>query len=161
MIIMGRKLFWLFVGTAGFLVGIGLASRFIADQPEWVMLSLALMAGVVGVLLAIFIQKIAIGLAGFLAGGYGLVWLISNLQLVEARWLWIAFIFGGLAGALFIATLFDVALIVLSSFIGSSLIVQALEPRPAIALAMFVIILLGGIMVQSRTWTNRKSSLGA
>jgi len=59
----GRKLFWLFVGAAGFLTEIQLATRF-WQSPD---------------LLAIFLQALVIGLAGFLIGGYILTALAAML----------------------------------------------------------------------------------
>lgn len=135
LLLMGRQLFWFFVGAIGFI------------------------AGIAGALLAVAVQKIAIGLAGFVAGGYGLVWLVSTLNLVGERWLWVAFIVGGIVGVILIASLFDPALIALSSMTGATLIVEAIDPRPLIALAIFLVLLLMGIVIQLKTWSGRPTSL--
>ena len=42
-------------------------------QPEWLALVIAMAAGVLGALVATFVQKLAIGLAGFLAGAFLIV----------------------------------------------------------------------------------------
>src|ERR1700745_1580550 len=65
----GRKLFWLCVAAVGFAAGVELAPQ-IAQQPSPLLaLTFALVLGFVGALLALFLQKIAIGIVGFLAGG--------------------------------------------------------------------------------------------
>jgi len=69
LLVAGRKLFWLFVGAAGFVTGIQLATWF-WQGPELLAIVIGLVVGVIFALLAIFLQGVAIGIAGFLAGGY-------------------------------------------------------------------------------------------
>src|SRR5204863_163981 len=65
----GRKLFWLFVAALGFAVGLEIAAYFMKEPPQWMTLVVALGCGVIGALLAILLQKIAIAIAGFIGGG--------------------------------------------------------------------------------------------
>src|SRR5437899_8088117 len=60
----GRKLFWLFVAALGFAVGLEIAAYFMKEPPQWMTLLVALGCGVIGALLAILLQKIAIAIAG-------------------------------------------------------------------------------------------------
>jgi len=48
LLLFGRKLFWFFVGVIGFLTGVLLATHYLQGQPEWVILIIALIAGVLG-----------------------------------------------------------------------------------------------------------------
>jgi len=75
----GRKLFWLFVGVAGFVTGVELVLRFWRGS-EITAIIVGLIIGVIFALLAIFIQTIAIGAAGFFAGGYVLTVLAGMLR---------------------------------------------------------------------------------
>jgi hypothetical protein len=68
LLIMGRRLYWLFVGLIGFVVGALLSQQFFSAQPEWMSVLVALGFGVAGALLAVFLQGIAIAAAGFIAG---------------------------------------------------------------------------------------------
>ena len=68
-LLFGRKLFWLFVAALGFAVGLEIAAYFMREPPQWMTLLVALGAGVLGALLAIMLQKFAIAIAGFVAGG--------------------------------------------------------------------------------------------
>src|SRR5437588_12484980 len=68
-LLFGRKLFWLFVAALGFAVGLEIPAYFMREPPQWMTLLVALGAGVIGALLAILLQKLAIAIAGFIAGG--------------------------------------------------------------------------------------------
>ena len=46
-LVFGRKLFWLFVGCMGFLAGIDIATRFFSGQPDWMVLVIAIAAGII------------------------------------------------------------------------------------------------------------------
>ena len=73
LLVAGRKLFWLFVGVVGFAIAFVLATRYLRIEPEWLSFIIALAAGVAGALLAVVLKQLAIALAGFLAGGYGVL----------------------------------------------------------------------------------------
>src|ERR671931_2384037 len=65
----GRKLFWLCVAAVGFAVGVEIAPLLVNESSSLLVLLIALVFGVLGALLALFLQKIAIAVLGFLAGG--------------------------------------------------------------------------------------------
>ena len=121
-LLFGRQLFWLFVGIVGFLVGFELATRLITGQPDWIILLIALVAGLLGALLAVFLQYVAVAVAGFLAGGYALFTLLRTLDLMpDMEWArWGLLIVGGIIGAALILLLYDWALIVLSAGTGAA-----------------------------------------
>src|SRR2546430_10932053 len=64
----GRKLFWLCVAAVGFAVGVEIAPLLVNEPSSLLALLIALVLGVLGALLALFLQKIAIAVLGFLAG---------------------------------------------------------------------------------------------
>ncbi len=47
-----------------------LAAQFFPGKPEWMILAIALTAGALGALFTLFLQWVAIGLAGFSVGAY-------------------------------------------------------------------------------------------
>ena len=98
LLILGRKLYWLFVGAAGFVGGIMLATRFLGGQPNWVILAIALAAGVLGALLAVFLQQMAVALAGFIGGWYITLNLIDTLGWQPGSLAWIPLVIGGIVG---------------------------------------------------------------
>jgi hypothetical protein len=121
----GRRLFWLFVGCVGFIVGFELAGDMLQGQPEWVILVIALGVGVIGAIASVFLQRIFIVVAGFFAGGYCLSTLASAaLHMQDEAILWISFAVGGLLGAILSLALLDPALIIMSSLAGATAVSQ-------------------------------------
>ncbi len=149
LLILGRKLFWLFVAAVGFAAGWAVATDLLNVQPEWLALVLALAVGVVGALIAQFVQRVAIGLAGFLAGAFLALSLVRLLDLQAAWWGWLAFLVGGILGAVLLGAAFDWALIGLSSLAGAMLVAGALNLSSTGHLLVLIGLFLVGVIVQS------------
>ena len=149
---LGRKLFWLLVGTVGFLVGLVLAAQWLSEQPDWVILVAALLGGIVGALLAIFVQKIAVSIAGFVVGGWALIWLLESFNLDLGQWQWLLAIVGGIIGLILAISLFEAALIVMSVLVGTILIVQVTKLDALITALLFLALTVLGIVVQVKMW---------
>ena len=79
-LLLGRRLFWLFVGAAGFAVGLHVAPA-VLNGPEWLMVVVALVLGILGAVLAIFFQWLAIGLAGIVVAALAL-WLLDPILIL-------------------------------------------------------------------------------
>jgi hypothetical protein len=149
LLVLGRKLFWLFVAAVGFAAGWTVASDLLHLQPEWLALVIAVAAGLLGAALATFVQKTAVGLAGFLAGAFLASGLSTMLSLPSAPWAWIAFIIGGILGAVLLGAAFEWALIGLSSLSGAMLIANALDLSSTLHLLVLLGLFLLGLIVQS------------
>lgn len=149
LLILGRKLFWLFVGVVGFIAGMNLAPQFMQGQPDWLILVIAIIAGVIGAVLAIVLQRLAIGLAGFLAGGYIAVGLLEMFGVQVGQLGWLPFVVGGIIGGILMFILFDWALIILSSFAGATLIIQSLTIAQPASTIVFIVLILVGILIQA------------
>jgi hypothetical protein len=144
----GRKLFWLFVGAAGFVTGIQLATRFWQGS-DLLAIIVGLVIGVIFALLAIFLQALVIGVAGFLIGAYILTVLATILGIdVTGAITWIVYIIGGILGLMLVSFLFDWALITLSSLAGASLITQAFFPEGATGGIIFFVLFIAGVLIQ-------------
>ena len=146
---LGRKLFWLFVAGAGFVATIFLVTNFVDLQPEWLVIAVALGAGILGALLAVFLQRVAVGIAGFIIAGYSTVALLQLIGLGTGRLAWVPFIIGGVVGAILMAVLFEWALIALSSLSGATLVAEAFPLNRPLTILIFVGALLLGIGVQA------------
>jgi len=149
LIVLGRKLFWLFVAAVGFAAGWAVMSDLLHVQPEWLALVLALAAGVLGALVAQFAQRLAIGLAGFLAGAFLAVGLATLLNLQATPWAWLAFVAGGVLGAVLLAAAFEWALIGLSSLAGAMLVAGALDLTSTMHLLVLAGLFVLGLIIQS------------
>lgn len=150
-LLFGRKLFWLVLGLAGFVAGLTLTLQFLGgEQIGWLALLIAVLAGLLGAVLAIFLQQVAIAVGGFLLGGYALVWVLSLFQPSLEQWLWLlTFLIGGVIGASLLLIIFEIGLILLTSFVGAAMVVQALPLAGWVELILFVVLLVIGFMVQS------------
>ena len=152
LLLAGRKLFWLFVGAVGFVTGLQLATSF-WQGPEGLALVFGLIIGVIFALLAIFMQTITIGIAGFLAGGFILNAIAGMIGLDAGL---IIYIIGGLIGLALVIFLFDWAIITLSSLAGASLVVQAFLPEGGAGGIIFTVLLLIGVVVQGSVLRSEK-----
>ncbi len=155
LLVAGRKLFWLLVGAIGFGIGILVATRFFHGS-ELMTIVAGLVLGIIFAGLAIFLESIAIGLAGFLGGGYALLGIAALFGFDRAAAAWIVFLVGGILGVALIAILFDWALISISSLAGASMVVSAFPFRPATAGLIYLGLLLAGVLIQGAALRNEK-----
>jgi hypothetical protein len=147
LLVVGRKLFWLLVGAIGFVIGIQVSNRFF-NGSELMTIAAGLVLGIIFALVAIFLETIAIGIAGFLGGGYVLLTIAALFGLDKGAMTWTAFILGGVIGVTLIAFLFDWALISISSLAGASMIVGGLHFGPSTGSVVFLVLLIAGVLIQ-------------
>lgn len=153
---LGRKLFWLFVALIGFQIGAFVAARVFAHQPEWIVLVIAIGVGIVGALLAIFLQQLVVAAVGFFAGGYLSVALLEIANLDSGALTLPAFIIGGIVGVVVIVALFDWALIVLSALAGALTLTEVFLSRSTLALIALVALFIGGVIIQAGWWQREE-----
>jgi len=151
----GRKLFWLCVAAIGFAAGMEVAPQLFHEPTPILQLSIALVFGFVGALLAMFLQKIAIAIAGFLAGGKLATGLMTAFVVESANHYWIIFIIGGIVGMILLLSLFDWALIVMSAAVGAYLISHTITLPPTGTTLLFVGLAIVGIIVQASAFRRR------
>ena len=148
-LLLGRKLFWLFVAALGFVFGSQIAVQVTHQPPSSpVVLLVAIGLGIVGAVLAILLQKIAIGVAGFIAGGRVAMGLSVGF-FAHPPSNGIIFLVGGILGAILFLALFDWALIFFSSVEGAHLIVSAIVLSQTGRVISFIVLVVIGIFVQS------------
>jgi Domain of unknown function (DUF4203) len=152
----GRKLFWLFVGCLGFAVGFNYAPYVWPVQSTLFLLILATITGIIGAVLALFFQKIAIGLAGFAGGGYIALNLLNLFGIRLEQTIWLPYLIGGIIGALLLFCIFDWALIFVSSLTGATMITQATTLSPGVELILYVGLVITGVVIQTALY--RKTS---
>ena len=150
LLIFGRKLFWLLVGGIGFFAGSYLASFLFQSSSEWVSIVFALVIGFIGAMLAQFVQKIGIGLAGFIIGGMVLSGIFSALLAGMDVPSWVLFLIGGGLGVLLTVVLFEWSLIVFSSLAGAWMVTEAMGMSFLASAIIFMVLILGGLTLQFR-----------
>lgn len=145
----GRKVLWLFVGGVVFMVVMNTAPRFFPHQ-ESLIFYVALGVGLAAAAASAFLQKIAIRVAGFIAGGYVFFSLLENYAVQNALPWWLPFVAGGILGAILLSFLVEWALIVLSSVAGAFLITQSFDLDTKMQVGLLVVLAAIGIAVQWR-----------
>jgi hypothetical protein len=153
----GRKLFWLCVAAVGFAVGVEIAPQLVHEPSAVLALLIAVVFCVLGALLALFLQKVAIAVLGFLAGGKLVSAIAAAFFVQYAQYSTIIFVLGGIIGAILLIAVFDWALIVVSSFIGAYLIQSAIVLPPTGSTLVFLALAIIGILVQAASF--RRSAM--
>ncbi len=149
LLLLGRQLYWIFVAGVGFVVAVELVPQVIQVESTLIILIIGLAAGIVGALLAVFLQKVAIGIAGFFAGGYAALALLEVIELQIPVVSWVLALVGAVIGVILTLTLFEWALIFLSSIVGAWMITQTLGVTGTVTGLMFLILLVVGMAVQA------------
>jgi hypothetical protein len=156
LLLFGRRLFWLFVAVIGFMAGwyFVLGSGHHAQTGGGLLV--ALLAGLVGLVLALVVQKVAVALAGFFVGAYLVAnllgWPLPPLRPTEQLVLLIA----GVVAAFVALALFDLALVIFSSIAGAGLILDNVHLRVGanVRLVLLVVLAAVGAAFQAR-WLQR------
>jgi hypothetical protein len=160
LLVLGRRLYWLFVAVIGFVYGLELAPRLLPHQSETVILLIALGLAVVGAVVAVVGTKIVLGMIGFAAGGGIAVLLLQNVTIDSDLIATGIYLVAGVIGAVLFLLLFDTALIVLSSLAGAGLIVAGAERllgiSPSAGTMLIIVLTAVGIAIQAHLLRRRR-----
>jgi len=155
----GRKLFWLFIAAIGFAAGMDIAQQILHSPSPMVVLIIALAFGVLGAILSVSLQKVAIAVAGFIAGGRLAIGLAAAFYANHSEYSQMIFLIGGVLGAVLLLALFDWAMILLTSVEGARLISSVIVlPQLGCMLVLIVLIVIG-VTAQGAMF-RRSSSAG-
>lgn len=142
----GRSLFWLFVATLGFLLGFQVSVD-VFGLSHLFALAVAAGMGLAGALLALLLKDFAIGIAGFLAGGW-VAWVLA-VGLAPELSLIIGLV-GGVIGWIMMYAIFDTALVLLTSLVGAHMIVQQFHLTQPNETLVLVVLTVVGFLMQTR-----------
>src|SRR5688500_13595141 len=106
----GRRLFWLALGALGFCAGLFAVDRFLGDLPRSTALVVAAAIGLLGLVLALAVQKAAVAFGGFVLGAVLTAKLLPFASLELGPWLPVVIVAGGVVGALLAFAAFGLAL---------------------------------------------------
>jgi Domain of unknown function (DUF4203) len=151
----GKKLYWLFVAVVGFIIGLSLATQYVKLNPSWLVYVVALGGGIIGAILATFLQHLAIALAGFVVGGYGAYYLFSLLGKNPEPYNWLVFVIGGIVGLFLVASVFNWALYLLSAWAGATLVTEAIGLQAQLGLILFFVLFVLGMIIQAGLFRER------
>jgi hypothetical protein len=146
----GRRVFWLFVGVVGYLVGFEFAEQTLQVEPAWVALAVGLVVGGVAALLAVFFQLVAAGIAGFGVGVYAALELLGP---AAPPWLGVAC---GALGAILAVAVFGWALVILSALAGAAAVLDPFTLSAGLRGLAFVVLAAIGMAVQAAGMPRRR-----
>lgn len=149
LLLLGRELYWLYVAGVGFVVAMDLMTRVVQIEPTILIFLIALIAGLIGALLAVLLQRAAIGVGGFLAGGYVLLVFSDFVGMQTGMVPWILAVIGGAIGLVLTLMLFEWALIILSSVVGAGMVAQSVDASQSVTVVLFLAASAVGIVVQA------------
>jgi hypothetical protein len=136
----------------GFAAGVEIAPLLVNDSSSLLALVIALVFGLIGALIALFLQKVAIAILGFLAGGKLATAIAAAFFVHYSQYSALIFVAGGILGAILLLALFGWALIVVSSFIGAYLIESAIVLPPTGSTVVLLGLAILGIFVQAASF---------
>ncbi len=156
MLFAGRRLFWFVIAVLGFYLGMKLAPLFIEAPTQSTLFMISAGIGILSAVVAIILQKMAIGIAGFLVGGYGAFVAMNKLGVHLGFLSWLPIVVLGIAGVMLAAFVFEWALILISSVGGAYLLVTSLSLTEPLEVPVFVVAALSGIFVQAKSMRKGK-----
>jgi hypothetical protein len=156
--LMGRKLIWLLVAVAGFILAYQLTSRFLTGLDPTINLIISVGVGVVAGYFATRFMSLLINIAGFILVGNAAITLVSLFGISSTIGLLVAFVIGGLIALALVRWMLAWALIIISTLGGASMVTEgarALLDRPDSTLwgsILGVVVVALGILYQYRAW---------
>ncbi|MDJ0835857.1 MAG: hypothetical protein QNK37_05025 [Acidobacteriota bacterium] len=150
LVMAGRRLYWVFLACVGFAAGFTLATEVFANATDMEIIIVGLVLGLMGLFVALFLQKAAIGVGGFLGGSYITLAMMDLVGVPTAGLNLLIPLLGGLVGIILLVMLFDAALVLLSSIAGAALLVQVTTLNPPYDTLLFLVIAIFGMMFQFR-----------
>jgi hypothetical protein len=151
-LLLGKRLFWLFAGIVGFVLGWWLAGLLLPDG--LIRLLVGVVVGLILSALSRFLGKWAIRIVAAIAGFVILPMLLGNLGMLGglSELLWA--VVGAILGFVFALFLADWTLIFLSAILGAVLILNGtqvfLPLSDAVRMIAGFILITVGVIVQSR-----------
>lgn len=146
----GRRLFWLALAALGFCAGLFAVDRWLGDLPQPTALVVAVAIGLLGLVLALVVQKVAVAFGGFVLGAVLTARLLPFTSLELGAWLPLVIVAGGVAVALLALAAFGLALTVVTAGAGAALLVESITMPPRFESVLFAGLWVLGVLVQRR-----------
>jgi hypothetical protein len=147
-LILGRKLLWLFIGGVSFTFMSVLLELLLPGESQAAYLTVGLVAGLMSALLAIFLREHAVSVSGFFAGGAISISLLELLDVNAGQLTWLVIALGGLLGVAIVAGLLEGGVIYVSSITGAIMVAQAFHHDLVTTLIVIIGLTIAGSIVQ-------------
>jgi hypothetical protein len=155
-LVAGHQSSWLFVGGIGFVVGSLIADQFelVRNEVEWILFSLV--SGAISGLLVVYLRRIMLAFTAFLSGGYVCYYLPTILGIKTNPDFWVYALIGACLSAIPVLIWGSLPVIVISSMVGSTLIIQNLHFGSVEPTGMFIVLSIFGLVSQYVLWYYSK-----
>lgn len=148
LLLLGRRILWLFLGILGFFVTRLLALTYLPDLSGQTTLIIALAGGGLAASLILLAEKLAVTGGGVLGGAFVGAFVWQQLVPGAGGMPWIGIVAGAILGFLIVRFVVKLALAITASAVGAALLALAL-PEPEYRMITFVVLLVVGLVLQS------------
>lgn len=157
----GKKIYWFLFAVLAFLVSTAVLPvilPYLAQKTIYI--AGAIMSAII-VVLVFITKKIAIGLGGFIGGGFLFLQILRYLNISSLADLPepVIFAVGGVVGVLLSVVLFELTIVLLSIFTGSFLIMDLFSINPLMRFVFLLFLCLLGTYLQIKWKTKNESDL--
>lgn len=149
LILLGRKLYWFFIGLAGFFFAYQYIPDLLPALPDKTSLLISLAAGGISAALGVFLNKLFIFAGGFIAGAYLFLNVVQFANLEIEGLVLVGIAVGGLVGSLLLAMVMEWGLVVLTAAIGALLVLQTLPVNRQVMIGLFILMMILGLVAQA------------
>jgi hypothetical protein len=153
---MGRRLAIL-AAAAGFLIGFNIVTQLFAPVDVLLAVIIGGGAGIAAVVVVSVAKRLAqmiAGVVGALAGGGISLWALDMLNLSLGLGNWLVLVIGGIVGFVLMTRFFNFGLVVLSSFVGASLVSRGaqdlLQLNDTVTLIIGIAVVIVAMLYQFR-----------
>lgn len=156
LLVAGHQGSWLYVGGVTLLIGSLLADQLNIVRKEIDMIVFSFTSGVLGALLVVYVRKFMVVLAAFISGGYICYFLPEALGW-DTSWInWVIVLLVGLACAVMTFIWGALPLILVSTLLGATLIIQNMSIASVGPIGMFIVLTIFGLVAQWLLWHYSK-----
>ncbi len=156
LLVAGHQASWLYVGGVAFVIGSLLADRLNFVRTEIDMIIFSFTSGVLGSLLVVYLRKFMVVLTALLSGGYVCYFLPETLGW-DTSWInWVIILLVGLASAVITFIWGALPLILVSTLLGATLIIQNMSIASVGPTGMFIVLVIFGLVAQWVLWHYSK-----
>lgn len=151
-LVAGHQSNWMFVGGIGFVVGSFLVREYRFVQTELESILFALTSGLLGSMLVVYLRKWMVVLASTVCGAYVCYYLPTALAW-NTDWISLPILFvAAIASGVLVLIWGALPLILISTLMGVTLIIQYLHLVSISTLTLFIVLLLFGLIAQWLLW---------
>ncbi len=148
----GHQANWMFVGSVSFVVASFLVREYRVVISETESIIFALASGLLGSMLVVYLRKWTVVLASMICGAYISYYLPSTLDWNTAWISWPILLAAAIASGALVLVWGELPLILISTLMGVTLIIQYLHLVSISTLALFIVLLFFGLISQWLLW---------